>query len=564
MSRSARRRQEKPRPPAGPSGRALELKRLLDEAVFHHRAGHFAEAEPLYRRVLQAEPTHAPALHMLGLLAYQTGKLEQAVRLISQAIRQDAEQAPYHFNLGVVFSRQGNLALAADAYRRALRLRPDYVEAHCNLGNLLREQGKLEPAVEAYRKALSVKADYADAHNNLGVALEELGRYEEAILSYERALGLNPRHAEAHANLGNTLTELGRFAEAEASFGRALDLKPDYAKGHYNLAFAYLWQGRLDEAHAAFMRSARLKQDHGRPVSGEHVYQSRLRHEVEQVRYLRDRGLLPQEQAGYLAALERAETAAACETQAAGRIAIGADALREIAPSFNRLLHHAVAETLPQGALNPALDAAAIEARYNASRPEIMHVDHLLNAEALAGLRRFCLESTIWKKNYENGYLGAFLGDGFSSPLLLRISEELRLRFPGIFKEHRLRQAWAFKYDSRLRGLNIHADAAAVNVNFWITPDEANLDPDHGGLVVWDKEAPREWNFREYNSTAMEPRIREFLRASGAKAVTVPYRQNRAVIFNSDLFHETDRISFKEGYENRRVNITLLYGKRFG
>ena len=155
------------------------------------------------------------------------------------------------------------------------------------------------------------------------------------------------------------------------------------------------------------------------------------------------------------------------------------------------------------------------------------------------------------------------LGDGFSSPLLLQISEELRLRFPGIFKQHRLRQSWAFKCDSERRGLNMHADAAAVNVNFWITPDEANLDPDHGGLIVWDREAPKEWNFREYNSTAMEPAIREFLRRAGAQPVTVPYRANRALIFNSDLFHETDRIDFKDGYEHRRINITFLYGKRF-
>jgi len=34
------------------------------------------------------------------------------------------------------------------------------------------------------------------------------------------------------------------------------------------------------------------------------------------------------------------------------------------------------------------------------------------------------------------------------------------------------------------------------------------------------------------------------------------------VIFDSDLFHETDRLSFKEGYQNRRINVTLLYGER--
>ena len=44
----------------------------------------------------------------------------------------------------------------------------------------------------------------------------------------------------------------------------------------------------------------------------------------------------------------------------------------------------------------------------------------------------------------------------------------------------------------------------------------------------------------------------------------MPYRSNRAVIFDSDLFHETDKISFQDGYCNRRINITLLYGWRGG
>ncbi len=80
--------------------------------------------------------------------------------------------------------------------------------------------------------------------------------------------------------------------------------------------------------------------------------------------------------------------------------------------------------------------------------------------------------------------------------------------------------------------------------------------------MVWDKEAPREWNFREYNDKRNEPKIREFLKSCGAQAVRIPYRQNRAVVFNSDLFHETDHLTFKDDYESRRINVTLLYGYR--
>ena len=82
-------------------------------------------------------------------------------------------------------------------------------------------------------------------------------------------------------------------------------------------------------------------------------------------------------------------------------------------------------------------------------------------------------------------------------PLLFQIAAELRQTFPDIFKHHPLNQAWVYKYDSQLSGINPHADFAAVNVNFWITPDAALEDETAGGLVVWDKEAPLDWDFEK-------------------------------------------------------------------
>jgi hypothetical protein len=183
-----------------------------------------------------------------------------------------------------------------------------------------------------------------------------------------------------------------------------------------------------------------------------------------------------------------------------------------------------------------------------------------LTDEALDKLRRFCWGSTIWRKVYPSGYLGAMPEHGFACPLLAQIDEELRSTYPAILGRHPLLQFWGFKYDSRLSGIAIHADFAAVNVNFWITPDDANRDPESGGLIVWDVPAPLDWGFAKYNDDPAA--ARNFLAQAGARSVTVPYRANRAVIFDSDLFHETDRIAFQEGYLNRRINITLLYGRR--
>jgi hypothetical protein len=119
---------------------------------------------------------------------------------------------------------------------------------------------------------------------------------------------------------------------------------------------------------------------------------------------------------------------------------------------------------------------------------------------------------------------------------------------------------WAYKYGQNPEGISIHADYAAINVNLWITPDEANLDSDSGGLIVWDKEAAADWDFRIRDVD--QQALKRFVAETGAQAHRVPYRQNRVVIFNSDLIHRTDDMRFRPGYENRRINVTFLYGER--
>jgi hypothetical protein len=106
----------------------------------------------------------------------------------------------------------------------------------------------------------------------------------------------------------------------------------------------------------------------------------------------------------------------------------------------------------------------------------------------------------------------------------------------------------------------LHADFAAVNINFWITADADNLDPATGGLVIYDVTAPPEWDFETYNRRP--DLIASYLRTRGARAITIPYRENRAIVFNSDLFHATAPIRFRPGYEHRRINVTMLYGDR--
>jgi tetratricopeptide (TPR) repeat protein len=354
---------------------------------------------------------------------------------------------------------------------------------------------------------------YADAYVNLSASLFEQSKILEAEAAAAEAVRLSPATPECHNALGNALREQGKLVEAEARYREAIRLSPDYAEGYKHLAMALEELGRLDEAFALFTRHAELAFDIG--TSRDEPPPHKQQHDREQQSWL------------------------------------GAGAAPFTLGDGSRIAGPAV---------NPANRVAEISQTWRTAQPQIVVIDDLLTAEALEKLRRFCLDSTVWRAIYEGGYLGAFPEHGFAPPLLAQIAEELRATYPVIIGDHPLLHFWAFKYDSSLRGIAKHADFAAVNVNFWITPDEANLDPEHGGLVVWDAAAPLDWDFARYN--AADDDIRAFLEREKSKPVTVPYRANRAVVFDSDLFHETDTIHFKPGYENRRINVTLLFGRR--
>jgi tetratricopeptide (TPR) repeat protein len=135
----------------------------LATALQLHRAGRLDEAERGYRLILGAEPQHAQALHLLGMIA-----------------------AP-----------RGNYAEAADLIGRSLALEPDVAEAHYNLGVALQGLRRTEEAVEAYRRSLQLKPNVAGTHLELSTALQELGFPDEARTAVERALALDPASASA-------------------------------------------------------------------------------------------------------------------------------------------------------------------------------------------------------------------------------------------------------------------------------------------------------------------------------------------------------------------------------
>jgi Tfp pilus assembly protein PilF len=240
------------------------LGQAFDLASDYFRKGDLAQAERLYRLVLQGNPRHLGALHGLGLIAFQMGKVDAAATYFHQVAFLDPGNAEAHYRLGNVLWMQGKLDEAVIHFRRAVSANPHYPSALINLGGVLLQQGKASDALPCLENALRLEPNDAETHHNLGAILVELGRFDEAAAAFREALRLNPCDAETHNTLANVLRQQGKPDEARASVQEALGLKPDLADAHNNLGNILSDQHRLTEAEAAYRAAVRCDPDNAR------------------------------------------------------------------------------------------------------------------------------------------------------------------------------------------------------------------------------------------------------------------------------------------------------------
>jgi predicted O-linked N-acetylglucosamine transferase (SPINDLY family) len=233
----------------------------FEEAFQLHQAGHFRDAEPIYRRVLERDHENSRALHLLGVLAFQLGQLESAEELIRRAIDIDPAGPQYHGHLGLVLAAAHQTSAAVEAYLKALSIRPDMPEVQNNLANALAQAGRRDEAIGAYRAALTLNPDFPEAHNNLGLLHLAAKDFAPAAECFHRAVTLRADYAEGWNNWGSALLGTGSASQALQAFERALALRRDYPDALNNQGHALKLLGRTDEAAAAFERALTLQSD---------------------------------------------------------------------------------------------------------------------------------------------------------------------------------------------------------------------------------------------------------------------------------------------------------------
>ena len=284
----------------------LEDADSLALALHHHRGGHFAEADAVYRRLVQVRPADADGWHLWGVLAAEQKQFEVAVSRIERALIIKPLEPVFLGNLGNVFLQQkrigraiecfrsialraptdsdaskrlaiaceqqldagidhhrsDRLAEAEQCYRDVLECQPERPDAWHLLGLVAMARDDLAAAHASITRAISIAPNTANFHNSLGSLYQRQRRYAEAIACFELALRLQPESHAGHRNLALALRGQRRYTDAVNAYRRSLELRPDDADAYNELGNVLLDAGRREESETAFRKAIELHADH--------------------------------------------------------------------------------------------------------------------------------------------------------------------------------------------------------------------------------------------------------------------------------------------------------------
>lgn len=190
-----------------------QIEALTQGAMRAAQSGHWQEAERLWREVQALEPTHAQALHSLGMHAFRRGDLDAATEFLQRAHLAAPRDPIVLLSVAMLMRERGDPAGEARALESALALDPYCLPALLAKANLVERQQGARAAAALYRNVLRA----APPEPQWPAALRAgLGHARRVVDDTSRAMADFLEHRLGARREGLTPQEAERWREAGA------------------------------------------------------------------------------------------------------------------------------------------------------------------------------------------------------------------------------------------------------------------------------------------------------------------------------------------------------------
>ncbi|WKZ33946.1 MAG: tetratricopeptide repeat protein [Thermodesulfobacteriota bacterium] len=192
------------------------------------RLGDPAEAEKVYRGIIEDHPGMVSAYAGLGEILESRNEFERAAGFYSEAARRAPESVRIMTRLADSYAKAGKVEDAAREYKKIISSARS-VEAYQKLASLLAEQrGDLKGALKYARKGSSLDPEDAAMADTLGWIYYRMGRHGDALALYSRLERNGAADPVALYRLGLVYIKLGDPERAGAAIEKALDLNDEF------------------------------------------------------------------------------------------------------------------------------------------------------------------------------------------------------------------------------------------------------------------------------------------------------------------------------------------------
>ena len=161
---------------ANPKSYALHLRLGAAQLA----AGHYAEAEKVFRDLVSAGDPLPTGYVGLAQVLLRTGRAEEVAAELANAQQKLGPNFLISYFRGLAFERMGKPEEAINAFQDALRLNPNNAEAHLSLGKTEMSAGRLDAAISELQEALRLSPNNDQARRLLSKAYTRAGDKKRA------------------------------------------------------------------------------------------------------------------------------------------------------------------------------------------------------------------------------------------------------------------------------------------------------------------------------------------------------------------------------------------------
>ncbi len=250
----------------------------------------YGAAEPLLKKVVDAQPGNYQAWFDLGFVYNALGRTDDSISAYRKSVKAKPDIFESNLNLGLMLAKsrqpeaeefltaatrlkpqnqvdegrarawlalarvkeESDPAQALEAYRQAAALQPKDPEPRLSAGKLLESESKFADAEEQYKQALTLDPSSQDALVGLANVYMRGQRFPEAEEYLRKVVSRRPNEASPHIQLGRVLAADQKYEDAIAELQAGLKITPGDDSAQRDLADVYLSAGKYPEAEALY------------------------------------------------------------------------------------------------------------------------------------------------------------------------------------------------------------------------------------------------------------------------------------------------------------------------